>query len=230
MADMDTGGASNRQAPATVRRDVAKPKIAATRKPLRRTVSKSSTNKNYSNNKQQNYTRAANRRSESRKSTPRSTPKPVQPAQKKIVPPAPPKPVIPDINKFLAGDSTYQRQLAAFGKSLADFQADQGLAQTDYNTNYGNTYRDIGLAKTDAAGNLEEDYASRGLLKSGLYNQALGELNQQYQNQFTDLGSQKTAFMDQLAQELKKYQNEQSTQKGNAYNEAVRRRAERYNL
>lgn len=185
-----------------------------------------SSNTSYSRNRSQNYTRAAARRTTS------SRPAPAAPApqQKVITPPAPPKPVAPDINKFLAGDSTYQQQLAGFHKSLADFGTDQGLARTDYNTNYANTNRDINLAKTDAANNLEEDYASRGLLKSGLYNTAVGDLTKQYQNQFNDLNSQKTAFLSQLAQELNKYKNEQGVQQGNAYQEAVRRRAEKYKI
>lgn len=149
----------------------------------------------------------------------------------KIIRPAsPPKPVMPDTNTFLKGDSTYQRQLAAYAKSLADFQADQGLATTDYTTGYNSTRRDIGLAKDQAAGDLKNDYASRGLLQSSLYNTDLGELNQQYQNQYTDLDKQKTSFMSQLAQELQKYNSEQGTQKQNAQQEALRRRAEKYNL
>lgn len=243
MADIDSRGASNRQAPATVKRATAAPRPKSTvsghptqrrrvvSKPkVTRTVKKVSSNRNYSKNQGQSRVRAAQRRSTSRKTSSSSTPKPTQAVAKRIVPPSPPKPVAPDINKFLAGDSTYQRQLADFGKSLSDFQADQGLASTDYTTNYGNTRRDIGLAKTDASEGLEEDYASRGMLKSGLYNEALGELNQQYQNQYVDLDKQKTSFMDQLAQELKKYQGEQGVQKGNAYADAARRRAEKYNL
>lgn len=185
------------------------------------------TNTNYSNNQGQNRSRAINRRSGGGSKTPSS---PGRPDSKIIVPPSPPKPVAPDLKKFLAGDSTYQRQVAAFAKSLADFQADQGIDKSDYMTNYTNTQRDIGLAKGDASKHLEDDYASRGLLKSGLYNTALGELNQQYQNQFGDLDKQKLGYLSGLGQELTKYNNGLGVQKGNAYNEAVRRRAEQYNL
>lgn len=192
--------------------------------PRRRKVTPS--NRHYNSNNNQNYSRAVNRRSQ--RSGPPSSPS--KPTSKIIVPPSPPKPVAPDLNKFLAGDSTYQRQLAAYNKSLADFGTDQGLAKSDYTTNYNNANRDIGLAKTEASKNLEDDYASRGLLKSGLYNTALGDLNSQYQNQTNDLNAQQTAFLAQLAQELNKYKTDQGVQKGNAYNEAVRRRAEQYNL
>lgn len=185
-------------------------------------------NTNYSNNNGQNRSRAASRRRSSNQQQTPSTPKPA--TAKVIVPPAPPKPVAPDLNKFLAGDSTYQRQIAAFNKSLADFNTDQTLAKSDYSSNYNNTSRDIGLAKTDASTSLKDDFASRGMLKSGLYNDALGQLNTQYQNQYGDLSRQQLAFLSQLGQEGNKYRNEQTVQKQNAQAEAARRRAEKYNL
>lgn len=196
-------------------------------RPSRRRRNPPPSNTSYNNNKSQNRSRAANRR---RSNRPQSPNPPQPPTSKVIVPTAPPKPVAPDLQKFLAGDSTYQKQLAGFNKSLADFGTDQGLAKRDYTTNYNNTYRDIGLAKGDASKSLQDDFASRGLLKSGLYNQSLGELNQQYQNQYGDLSKQQLAFLAQLGQEGKKYQNEQSLQKQNARDEAARRRAEKYNL
>lgn len=156
--------------------------------------------------------------------------KPSSSTAKAIVPTAPPKPAPPSNSRYLQSDSVYQRQLAAYAKSLADFQADQGLAKTDYNTGYQGTYRDIGLAKADASENLENDFASRGMLQSSLYNEGLGELNTQYQNQYNDLNKQRTSFLDQLAQEAVKYKNEQGAQSSNAMQEALRRRAEKYGL
>jgi hypothetical protein len=77
---------------------------------------------------------------------------------------------------------------------------------------------------------MENDYASRGLLRSSLYNTDVGNLNKEYGNQYTDLDKQRTAFLDQLAQGLTGFKNEQATQQQNAAQEALRRRAEKYNL
>lgn len=243
MADMDSGGSRNRQSPTSVRRNTApRPPSVHKPPPPRRVVarkktrsSSSNNNSNYSRNS--SVTRRINRSSSSRSTGSRSrkaTPSSPPPSSsKQIVPPAPPKPVPPPPPgnaTFLRSDSTYQKQMAAYAKALADFQADQGLARTDYETGYQQNFRDIGLAKGDAAESLENDYASRGLLKSSLYNTALGDLNQQYQNQYTDLSKQRTGFLDQLGQELGKYKNEQSVQQQNAMQEALRRRAEKYNL
>lgn len=175
--------------------------------------------------------RASKPRNNSSGSRQRTTPTPPPKNDTRVIKPvAPPKPVVPNIADSLRSDSTYQRQMAAYAKALSDFQADQGLARGDYEQGYQGTYRDIGLAKKTASTDLENDYASRGLLKSSLYNTALGELNSQYQNQYNDLGKQRTSFLDQLGQEFSKYNNEQGTQKQNAMQEALRRRQEKYNI
>jgi hypothetical protein len=239
MADMDSGGSRNRQSPTSVRRN-APPKRVVPKQPRSKVrVGGGTTNNNNrkktSNNDRDNYRSNAverratgNRRSSGR--VKETTPKAVPPVAKTIIPPAPPKPAPPKASDYLRTDSTYQRQAAAYQKSLADFMADQGLASADYNSGYQQTFRDIGLAKGDAQQSLKDDYASRGMLQSSLYNEGLGELNTQYQNQFNDLTKQRTSFLDQLAQEQAKYKNEQGTQLTNAQQEALRRRAEKYGL
>jgi len=117
-----------------------------------------------------------------------------------------------------------------FAKSLADFKAEQGLASAGNLQNYQGTLRDIGLAKGEALKNLESDYASRGLLHSSLYNTDVGELNQEYGNQYTDANKARLDFLKQLGIDLTKYQGEQTAQQQNARAEALRRRAEKYNL
>lgn len=207
-----------------------------TRKPRpKKTVVKQPRSKVLTGSKPRKSTNYRNQAVERRATSPRrsqsSAPRnPASQTAKTIVPPAPPKPVPPTNANWLRSDSVYQRQLAAYAKSLADFQADQGLARTDYDTGYQTTSRDIGLAKADAAEDLKNDYASRGMLQSSLYNEGLGELNSQYQNQYNDLAKQRTSFMDQLAQEFAKYKNEQGTQSQNAQAEALRRRAEKYGI
>lgn len=237
MADMDSAGSRNRQAPATVRRNTAPARpTRVVRQPRSKVLTsgpKRSTPRRTSNppRKEALRRRTSNNSSSSRNTRSSAPRKPAPQTSKTIVPPAPPKPAPPPGNAtWLRGDSVYQRQLAAYSKALADFQADQGLARTDYETNYQNTFRDIGLAKGDAQEALKNDYASRGMLQSSLYNEGLGELNSQYQNQYNDLAKQRTGFLDQLAQEFVKYKNEQGSQQQNAMDEALRRRAEKYNL
>ena len=238
MADIDSAGSANRQirrpAPRRTPRRSTPIRVGSVKRRVRNTRStRSNRGRVISSERNKGRRGALMRRRDSRSTgrTSRSAPKTPPPGNSKLItPPAPPKPVIPDINKYLGGDSTYQRQLAAYARSLADFQAEQGLARTDYNTNYQNTYRDIGLSKTDALGDLENDFASRGMLKSSLYNEGLGDLNEQYQNQYGDLSKQRLSFLDQLGQDYRKYGSEQTVGKQNARAEAIRRRAEKYGL
>lgn len=238
MPLMDTPGASNRQNQQSLNQNKAPSRKVVVQPRSKILVSSGSSShkssasstKNSALRRRQQYNNSSsntNSNHSMHSSTPSSPP---QNTAKVIAPAAPPKPVIPDTGSYLKSDSTYQKQMAAYAKSLSDFQADQGLARTDYETGYQGTYRDIGLAKKDATQNLQNDYASRGMLQSSLYNQGLGELNNQYQNQYNDLGKQHTSYLDQLAQELIKYKNEQGTQSQNAQAEALRRRQEKYNL
>lgn len=226
MEREETGGGVSVKPPATKIPRQPRSKVLTTpKRASRQKVTRSN------NNGGGSLGRRINRSGGSTGSRQGSTPRP--PASQnevQIKPPAPPKPAAPSSSAYLKSDTVYQRQLASYAKALADFQADQGLARTDYDTGYQSTNRDIGLAKQEASTNLQDDYASRGLLKSSLYNTALGDLNQQYQNQFNDLGKQRTSFFDQLGQEFSKYKNEQSTQSQNALQEALRRRTEKYNL
>lgn len=219
------------------RRTTPRPKKVTPKRTARvaRSSSSSGSNRNnYRTNSLVKKSSGGSRRRSSggeNRSVTRTTPRtPTKPTTKVVKPVAPPKPAVPTNRDWLRSDSTYQRQLAAYAKALADYQADQGLQRGDYESNYQNTYRDIGLSKTDALRDLENDYAARGLLRSSLYNTDVGELNQQYQNQYTDLSKQRTAFLDQLTQGLTGFKNEQSVQQQNAMAEAVRRRAEKYNL
>lgn len=185
---------------------------------------------NTSSYRKQSYSRRATSSSgNGTGSNSRKTPvAPPKPTQKIITPVAPPSP--PGIATSLRSDTTYQQQMAAYAKALSDYQAEQGSSRGDYDTNYQSTRRDVGLAKTDALTGLENDYAARGLLRSSLYNTDVGKLNQQYQNQYNDLDKQRTAFLQGLSQQLGSFKNEQSVQQQNAQNEALRRRAEKYNL
>jgi len=241
MADIDSGAARNRQAPRTAVParpvSVAKPKPRVVRK-KKTSTSSGSSHKSSSSYRTNAVARRASGSSGSSHSgggrrVSDSTPARPSKPTKVITPVSPPKPVQPKppgIATSLRSDTVYQQQMAAYAKALADYQADQTLQRGDYEKTYQQNYRDIGLAKTDALKNLENDYAARGLLRSSLYNTDVGELNQQYQNQYNDLAGQRTSFLDQLGQGLVGFKNEQATQQQQAMQEALRRRAEKYNL
>jgi hypothetical protein len=132
--------------------------------------------------------------------------------------------------RYLHGDSTYLNQLAGFNRSQADFLADQNLDRSQYNSQFANTRRDLNLAKTESTRDIKDEYAGRGLLRSGIFNNAFGEMNRKFTNQNTDLLGQRTQFMTRLQRELAKFRSEQAIAKQQAVADAARRRAEKLGL
>jgi hypothetical protein len=143
-------------------------------------------------------------------------------------PPAPPAP--PSLAAFSAKDSTYQNQLAALKKALADYKAQQGQSQTQYLTNYGTDVNTLKENRTQGLGDLENDYASRGLLQSGLYADSLSDLNKDFDTRQSQLDQAKAAYLAQLANDATNFQSEQQLTQQKALQEAAARRAAQYNL
>jgi hypothetical protein len=199
-------------------------------KPRRRTVRRTSSRTNY-------VRRVATRRRTSsapkrRSSRPAPKPKKVQRAAPKPAPKpkAPPKPVVPDANKYLGQDTTYQSQIAQLRKAYTDYVA----GQNNEKTNYGNTYalnkRGLTTDKTNAFTGLQDDYASRGLLQSGVYGKAYSDLQGEYSQRQAAMDTERTSFLNDLATNLKTFQGDQTTTTTSARQEALARRAAKYNL
>jgi hypothetical protein len=141
-------------------------------------------------------------------------------------PPAPPAP--PTLEAFSAKDSTYQSQLAALKKALADYQAQQGQAKTQYLTSYAGDRRTLGENRTQGLDDLGNDFASRGMLQSGLYADSLSDLNSDFDKRQAALDQARAAFLAQQGSDFTNYQSEQQIAQQKALQEAAARRAAQY--
>lgn len=141
--------------------------------------------------------------------------------------PAPP-PAPPSLEQFSAKDSTYQNQLSALKKALADYMAQQGQAQTQYLTGYTSDLDTLKQNRTQGLGDLENDYASRGLLQSGLYADSLSDLNTDYDKRQSALEQAKAAFLANQGSDLTNFKSEQQITQQRALQEAAARRAAQY--
>lgn len=120
-------------------------------------------------------------------------PKPVGEPYPKPKPPGKPptkgKPAPPPsaLDKWLAGDTTYQQQLAEYN------QEQQAYAQNYTNTgdqisqNFNATQRSMNNQASLDRMNQQYDFAGRGVLSSGAYAQALDQYNTQFQNNMANL-------------------------------------------
>lgn len=131
-----------------------------------------------------------------------------------------------DPNAFLGSDIGYQDQLRQFAKALTDFQADVTRRRGDVNTDYASSQKALGDQKVIDLRNLESDFGSRGLLHSGVYGNAVGDYNKEFNQRFSDLTSSRDKTLAQLLQEGNQFSTQQELQKQAAREAALRRRAE----
>lgn len=115
--------------------------------------------------------------------------------------------------KWLAGDSTYQQQLAGYNKSKTDYgsqyKRQTGITKRDY----GEMLRSMNRQGTQDRDDQANNFAGRGILKSGVFAKALGDYNTEFNSKVKnlktgqsdklgDLGMQRTNFLRQLKLEM----------------------------
>ena len=127
--------------------------------------------------------------------------------------------------KYLAGDTTYQQQLADFNKSKSEYESNYKRQTGIVNRDYAESQRTLNRQGAQDRIDQQNDFAGRGILRSGVFAKALGDYNTEFNarvkalttgktDQLGDLSSQRTSFLRQLAMEM-----------NNARQDAIRRRA-----
>jgi len=111
--------------------------------------------------------------------------------------------------KWLAGDTTYQQQLANFNKSKSDYNAQYKRQTGITKRDYGEMIRSMNRQGTQDRVDQQNDFAGRGILRSGVFAKALGDYNTEFNSKMKnlqtgqsdklgDLGMQRTNFLRQL--------------------------------
>lgn len=112
-------------------------------------------------------------------------------------------------DKWLAGDTTYQQQLANFNKSKSDYEGQYGRQTGITNRDYTETTRAMNRQGASDREDQQNDFAGRGILRSGVFAKALGSYNTEFNTKMKnlqtgksdklgDLGMQRTNFLRQL--------------------------------
>lgn len=135
------------------------------------------------------------------------------------------KPPQVPLRQFLGADTTYQGQLSAFQKALADYAANQNTQKTQYLSQYANDARNLGQQRQQDESGLNDDYASRGLLNSGVYGKAFSDLESGYDQRQTGLDTARDSFLAQLASAFNDYKTTQQQDITKAKQDAIARRA-----
>lgn len=143
---------------------------------------------------------------------------------------APPSPPPPSIGDFLAGDTGYQQQIRELNNSLQQMKSDITRRKGDIKSNYQDSQRALSDQRDDDLHDIEEDYGSRGLYRSGLYGKAVGDYEDEFNERKSNLKSKKGQALGDLSSEMQKFKSQQGLKKQKAKQQAVQRRAEKFNL
>lgn len=127
--------------------------------------------------------------------------------------------------KYLAGDTTYQQQLAGFNQSKADYLANYGRQTGIVNRDYAESQRTLNRQGAQDRLDQQNDFAGRGILHSGVFAKALGDYNTDFNSRMKALTTGKTDQLGDLAAGRKSFLAQLQTEMNNARQDAIRRRA-----
>lgn len=153
-------------------------------------------------------------------------PKIGQPAKNIKGPDKPKAPAKPQtaLDKYLAGDTTYQQQINEFNQEENAYrqhqqQQDQ-ITNRDFNTTQRSMNRQAGVDRQ----NQQYDFAGRGILHSGVFAKALGDYNTDFQTKMNNLIQGKNDTLGQSQSDLNDFLRSLALQRTSAKQDAIRRR------
>jgi hypothetical protein len=147
-----------------------------------------------------------------------------------VSPPAKPKPKTPSVNAYLGTDSAFQDTLRGGKASLANFLADLNRRRGEATTQFNQTTQSMGRDRTQQLADLRDEFASRGLIQSGLYADQVGQFNQKFTDQQNTLKQQQTGLLSDLLSQQNNYQRENTLAMNQARQDAILRRAQKFNI
>ncbi len=145
-------------------------------------------------------------------------------------PPAKPKPQIPNINSYLGTDATYQGIVSGSKRSLADFLSELTRRKGESNTQFNQTKASMESDRVRQLDEIRQEFASRGLIQSGLFGEEQGRFQEQFGTQMRTLEQQQAALLADLLTQEKNYRREQDLALEAARQDALARRAAKFNI
>lgn len=127
--------------------------------------------------------------------------------------------------KWLAGDTTYQQQLANYLKSQKDYETQYkrqvGIQNRDYNETKRAMNRQAGQDRVDQ----QNDFAGRGILRSGVFAKALGDYNTDFNSKMKNLATGNQDTLGDLSSDRTNFLRQLQLERDAARQDALRRRA-----
>lgn len=159
------------------------------------------------------------------KPTPIPPPKPAPKPTPKPKPKPPPAPPLSAIDKWLAGDTTYQQQLAEYAQEKQAYNQNYTNDKNSISQNFDATQRAMNNQAALDRMNQQYDFAGRGVLASGAYAQALDQYNTQFQNNMGNLVTGENQQLTANQTNLNNFLRQLTIQQNAAKQDAIARRA-----
>lgn len=127
--------------------------------------------------------------------------------------------------KYLAGDTTYQQQLADYNRSKAEYEGNYKRQSGIVNRDYAESQRALDRQGAQDRLDQQNDFAGRGILHSGVFAKALGDYNTDFNTRVKSLTSGKTDQLGDLSSQHSSFLRQLQLQINAAREDAIRRRA-----
>jgi hypothetical protein len=137
---------------------------------------------------------------------------------------------IPSLSAYLGTDSAYQNAIRGGKRSLTDFLSEIARRRGEAGTQFNQTTASMERDRVQQLEDLKNEFASRGLIQSGLYGEEQGKFQQKFTEQQTALQQQQAALLADLLGQEKNYRRENDLATEQAKQEALLRRAQKFNI
>lgn len=128
------------------------------------------------------------------------------------------------LDKWLAGDTTYQQQLAELNQEKSAYQNNVNQQNNITNRDFASTQRQMNTQGNLDRQNQQYDFAGRGILHSGVYAKALGDYNTDFQTKMNNLIQGKTDTINTAQSNLNDFLRQIALNQNTAKQDAIRRR------
>jgi hypothetical protein len=133
-------------------------------------------------------------------------------------------------DKWLAGDTTYQQQLAGYNKSKSDYESQYKRQSGITKRDYAEMIRSMNRQGTQDRVDQQNDYAGRGILRSGVFAKALGDYNTEFNAKMKNLQTGQTDKLGDLSMQRTNFLRQLKLEQDAARQDALRRRAARLGI
>lgn len=127
--------------------------------------------------------------------------------------------------KWLAGDTTYQQQLANYKKSRSDYDSQYKRQTGITKRDYAESQRAMNRQGTQDRNDQKNDFAGRGILRSGVFAKALGDYNTEFQAKMKNLLTGKSDKLGDMSMQRTNFLRQLKLEQDAARQDALRRRS-----